>query len=78
MGDAEFQEKCYERIELFKNAGRTIVFVTHDLDAARSVASRTVWLRAGEMRADGNTDDTIRAYLDSLEHHEQIEHRHAK
>lgn len=71
VGDAEFQEKCYDRIEAFKRAGRTIVFVTHDLQAARRVASRAVWLSAGKILADGSTVEVIDQYLHSLAH---IEH----
>lgn len=71
VGDAEFQAKCYARIEAFKEAGRTIVFVTHDLEAARKVASRTVWVSAGRVVADGDTAQVIGEYLDSLVH---IEH----
>jgi ABC-type polysaccharide/polyol phosphate transport system ATPase subunit len=68
VGDAEFQEKCYGRIDAFKHAGRTIVFVTHDLEAAKSVASRAVWLSAGEVRGDGDTVQVTAQYLDSLIH----------
>lgn len=63
VGDAAFQDKCYERIQSFKDAGRTIVFVTHDLEAARLVASRTIWLDHGEMLADGGTGEVIDKYL---------------
>lgn len=71
VGDAEFQEKCYDRIESFKQAGRTIVFVTHDLEAAKMVASRTIWMSAGRVAADGETAQVIAQYLGSLAH---IEH----
>ena len=73
VGDAEYQLKCYERIESFKKAGRTIVFVTHDLDAAKSVASRAVWLHEGRVCADGDVASAIHSYITSLPHHEQIE-----
>lgn len=63
VGDAAFQEKCYNRIDSFKTAGRTIVFVTHDLEAARSVASRTIWINKGVVFADGDTNTTIDSYL---------------
>lgn len=63
VGDTAFQEKCYRRIDSFKAAGKTIIFVTHDLEAARSVASRTIWLDKGEVRADGDTETAIQAYL---------------
>ena len=63
VGDAAFQEKCYRRIGEFKDAARTIVFVTHDLDAARSVASRAIWLHKGEIRGDGEVGAVIESYL---------------
>lgn len=63
VGDAAFQEKCYNRIDDFRSAKRTIVFVTHDLEAAKMVASRTIWLHKGEVRADGETRGAIEAYL---------------
>ena len=75
VGDAEYQLKCYERIDSFKKAGRTIVFVTHDMDAAKSVASRAIWLHEGEVRADCVTASAIHSYITSLPHHEQIEQR---
>jgi len=63
VGDAAFQEKCYRRIEAFKNAGRTIVFVTHDLEAAAAVASRAIWLHKGEVCGDGEVGAVIETYL---------------
>ena len=68
VGDAEFQEKCYDRIDEFKRTGRTIVFVTHDLEAAKKVASRAIWMSSGEVKSDGNTDQVIAEYLGSLTH----------
>lgn len=70
VGDTAFQDKCYKRIEQFKNAGRTIVFVTHDLEAAKSVASRTIWLNNGEILADGNTQSVVDSYLATVPTHE--------
>lgn len=64
VGDAEFQAKCYERIDSFKRAGRTIVFVTHDMEAAKQVASRAIWINQGKVSADGDTIPTIAAYLE--------------
>jgi len=63
VGDTAFQQKCYERIDVLKKSGKTILFVTHDLDAARSVASRTIWINKGEVKADGETQSTVEAYL---------------
>ncbi|MGB9619034.1 MAG: ABC transporter ATP-binding protein [Armatimonadota bacterium] len=63
VGDAAFQQKCYRRISQFKETGRTIVFVTHDLEAARTVASRAIWLDEGKLRADGPVESVIDSYL---------------
>ena len=63
VGDAAFQEKCYNRIEAFQKGGRTIVFVTHDLEAARAVASRAIWIHKGVVRADDGVGDVIDEYL---------------
>lgn len=68
VGDAGFQEKCYDRIDAFQRAGRTIVFVTHDLEAAASVASRAIWINSGEVAADGATAQVVAQYLSSVTH----------
>lgn len=69
VGDAAFQEKCYSRIETFQHSGRTIVFVTHDLEAAAKVASRAIWIDSGRVAADGETAQVIGQYLDMVTHH---------
>lgn len=70
VGDAGFQEKCYARIETFQRTGRTIVFVTHDLEAAAKVASRAIWIDSGKVAADGETAQVIEQYLNSIAHQE--------
>ena len=63
VGDEAFQSKCYEKIREFQKAGKTIIFVTHDMDAARRVASRAIWLSNGQVRIDDGVDETLSAYL---------------
>jgi lipopolysaccharide transport system ATP-binding protein len=62
VGDAEFEKKCYARIDEFRTAGGTILFVSHDLDAVRRVAERCVWLERGVVAADGAVEDVVAAY----------------
>jgi lipopolysaccharide transport system ATP-binding protein len=50
VGDVGFQKKCIERIMGFKKAGKTIVFVTHDLGLARMISDRILWLEKGELK----------------------------
>jgi|DEB0MinimDraft_6_1074348.scaffolds.fasta_scaffold21439_2 lipopolysaccharide transport system ATP-binding protein len=66
VGDIRFQRKCYRRFEELKKAGKTILFVTHAVDLVQSHCSRAVYLRSGEIRADGLPRDTIQAYLEDL------------
>lgn len=63
VGDEAFQQKCYKKVREFQQAGKTIVFVSHDLDAIRAVASRAIWLDKGEVRADDGVNDVLAAYV---------------
>jgi ABC-type polysaccharide/polyol phosphate transport system ATPase subunit len=71
VGDEAFQEKCYVQIKRFQQQGRTILFVSHDMDAVRQVAPRSVWLHNGVLRADGPTEEVLPHYLAAM--HEQAE-----
>ncbi len=63
VGDARFQQKCYRKIREFQEQGRTILFVSHDMEAVRQVAQRALWLDKGVLRADGEVNTVIEAYL---------------
>jgi len=73
VGDLAFQEKCYDKIEEFQRLGKTIIFVTHDMDAVRRVASRSIWLTEGHIRQDGEADSVAKAYLKFVEQIESEE-----
>lgn len=62
VGDAEFQSKCYAKIAEFQRAGKTILFVSHDMNAVRKVATRAVWVDKGRVRMDGAVDEVVAAY----------------
>jgi len=66
VGDQSFQAKCMERIGQVKRSGVTILFVSHNLDAVRSLCSKSVWLDGGRVAASGPTDQVISAYLASV------------
>ncbi|MCS7272956.1 MAG: ABC transporter ATP-binding protein [Fimbriimonadales bacterium] len=66
VGDARFQQKCYDKILQFQREGRTILFVSHDMEAVRRVAQRVLWLDKGILRADGDAHTVISAYLESV------------
>lgn len=62
VGDERFQAKCVDRIQRFKQEGRTILLVTHNADQVRALCDRAVVLDTGEMIADGNTQDSLRIF----------------
>jgi lipopolysaccharide transport system ATP-binding protein len=66
VGDEAFQGRCYEKISEFQKAGKTIIFVSHDLQAVQRVASRAIWLSGGRIMADGPVDEALGAYLGSI------------
>ena len=63
VGDAEFQRKCLGRMHEAEQEGRTLVFVSHDLDALARLCPRSLWLDAGRVRQAGPTSEVVRAYL---------------
>ena len=63
VGDESFQRKCLERIDQFKSEGKTIVFVSHSLDAVRSLCDEAIWLDKGKLLAQGSTDKVTDYYL---------------
>jgi ABC-2 type transport system ATP-binding protein/lipopolysaccharide transport system ATP-binding protein len=63
VGDVEFQRKCLSGMEKVGAEGRTVVMVSHDLDAVARLCPRSLWLDRGQLRMDGPTADVIDAYL---------------
>jgi len=66
VGDARFQLKCMDKFLEFVEAGKTILFVTHDVNAVKRFCNRTIWLNEGKLVMDGNTDEVTDKYLDFL------------
>lgn len=62
VGDAEFRQKCIERIKSLRETGVSIIFISHNLFQVRKVCERGIFLRAGEIQSMGTIDEAIRAY----------------
>jgi lipopolysaccharide transport system ATP-binding protein len=64
VGDIEFQKKCLGKMEdVVANEGRTIIFVSHNIDAICHLCSRCILLRQGEIEKSGKTSDVVAVYL---------------
>jgi lipopolysaccharide transport system ATP-binding protein len=64
VGDQYFQRRCVRKIEEFLQQGRTIILVSHDLHAVRSLCDEALWLDGGEVRALGPAREVVDRYLD--------------
>lgn len=62
VGDANFQKKCYDKIEGFKNNGATIVIVAHDLGTLEKICDRVIWMNGGQIVEQGEADRIINLY----------------
>lgn len=55
VGDTEFQLKCMEKFTEFRQKGKTILFVSHDIHAVRRFCDRVYWLKKGKVIEEGET-----------------------
>jgi lipopolysaccharide transport system ATP-binding protein len=64
VGDAEFQKKCMGKMkDVATNKGRTIIFVSHNMQAVNSLCSNAIWLKSGQIKSTGNAHTVINHYL---------------
>jgi lipopolysaccharide transport system ATP-binding protein len=64
VGDSDFQNKCLGKMRDVANAGRTVLFVSHNLNAVMQLCSRIVWLDRGQLKEDSAAvHETIGRYL---------------
>jgi ABC-type polysaccharide/polyol phosphate transport system ATPase subunit len=64
VGDKDFNQKCLDRMNEFKEAGTSILFVSHDLDTVENMCTRVIWLEHGRIRADGKPEVVLPLYRD--------------
>ncbi len=69
VGDAEFQKKCLNKMmEVTSQDGRTVMFVSHNLEAVQKLCKKTVHIEKGILKNFGETNKVIHEYL----HHEKL------
>jgi ABC-2 type transport system ATP-binding protein/lipopolysaccharide transport system ATP-binding protein len=62
VGDGEFQQKCFTRINEFRNQGSTIVLVSHSMDLIKNLCQRVAWLNKGKIDLIGDPATVIARY----------------
>jgi lipopolysaccharide transport system ATP-binding protein len=63
VGDASFQRKCLGKMSDVAGEGRTVLFVSHNMAAIRSLTERALWLDRGRLVEVGPTSDVVSRYL---------------
>jgi ABC-type polysaccharide/polyol phosphate transport system ATPase subunit len=71
VGDSAFQRKCINRIESFKEQGKTIVIVSHDNGIIEKLCDEVYWIHESKVKKRGNPRDIIRDYLGFLSESEE-------
>ena len=70
VGDVAFQQKCIQEIYRFRRRDNAIVFVSHDIIAVKSLASRLLWIDKGRIRAAGDPREVASLYLQHMREQE--------
>jgi ABC-type polysaccharide/polyol phosphate transport system ATPase subunit len=73
VGDARFQEKCFDTFRRMKRTGRTVIYVTHDLATVERFCDRALLLEGGEVAGIGDPTTVIRTYRQHNLREEQAE-----
>jgi len=63
VGDATFTDRCEQRLRSFREAGATVLLVSHNTVAVVKNCTRCIWLDDGRMKADGRAQEIVRLYL---------------
>ena len=66
VGDLSFQKKCLRKMDEVARGGRTVLFVSHNMDAVRTLCERAILFDGGKIRADGDVDTVVEGYIAGL------------
>lgn len=66
VGDAYFQQKCMRKIQEFKEQGGSIIFVSHDMSAVKTLCDKVVYLEGGKMIIQGDPKSVVDHYLNQI------------
>jgi lipopolysaccharide transport system ATP-binding protein len=64
VGDVAFQKKCLGKMESVAREGRTVLFVSHNMDAIDKMTSHCAWLDAGQIKSIGASKSVVKGYLE--------------
>ena len=66
VGDASFQKKCLGKMSDVANAGRTVLFVSHNMGAIQGLCGRAIWLSGGKIVGQGEANQIVAEYMEMV------------
>jgi ABC-2 type transport system ATP-binding protein len=66
VGDESFQQRCLDKFASLRDAGHTVVVVSHGMDSMRNLCDRVAWLDHGKVLAEGAPGQVVESYLSSV------------
>ena len=69
VGDAQFQKKCLGKMEEVSKQGRTVLFVSHNMEAVKNLCGRCLYLDKGRILSKGKTEKIVNLYIDNTANH---------
>jgi lipopolysaccharide transport system ATP-binding protein len=66
VGDLYFRQRCLRKVHEMREAGVTILFVSHAIAEVKALGDRTMWLDAGRIKDIGNTDTVVTRYMAAM------------
>ncbi len=66
VGDMYFRQRCMRKVHSLREAGTTILFVSHSMADVKALGDRTLWLQDGTVRELGATDEVVTKYLAAM------------
>ncbi len=63
VGDYQFQQKCYQRMQEMLDGGTTLLYVSHDIHSVKNLCDHAIWLEKGHVRKSGLVDEVCDEYM---------------
>lgn len=78
VGDKAFGEKCLEKMQEFKERGKTMFFVSHSIGQMKKFCEKAIWLEFGQVKMEGSIKDVIPAYEKFMDDYKKMSNKEKK
>ncbi|MDH2887885.1 teichoic acids export ABC transporter ATP-binding subunit TagH [Bacillus cytotoxicus] len=72
VGDQTFTQKCLDKMNQFKEKGKTIFFISHSISQVKSFCTKAIWIHYGQLRAYGDVTEVVGHYSEFLKQYNQM------